>query len=322
MSGAVTGVRGRSELETTTVARRSRRGLAVAVIALGVIAAGATTIALVRDPDKAKAVEPPPPPVAQVAIDAGAPVAPVASVDAAIVAQVPLDAAVADAAAKPRTHDAGVAVAKLPVVPIPTAAGSGSATGLPTVTVEPPQDGRLPASKVDDPGHIVVVRSVIRDLGYDLIDLGALDRDPKGTQAAFQAEHDSAADHAKLVAGVKLGLAARRRGDCATAAPLFQAAATGLPFHDDPDAQWNGRAWFGLGLCALADKRIKDAHDAVGRAFAAGNQAEVRLVLAILFYDEGQRETAHAMFQIASQLRDARVSDAVVKWLTGTGLKL
>nr|HEX4312899.1 serine/threonine-protein kinase [Kofleriaceae bacterium] len=315
-----------SQLATRPVAKRSR-GLAIALVSLGVIAAGATTIAIVNsggDPPASRRTDPPVQPVAvQTPVDAAVapPPAPAPS-DAQVVAEIPQDAATA----KPKhAHDAGLAVATAPTTPPPApAVGSGSAigNGLPNVTQEPPQDGRLPASKVDDPGHIAVVRSVIRDLGYDTIDLGALDRDPKAAAAAFQTEYDAAADHAKLVAGVKLGLAARRRGDCGAAEPLLQAAAKGLPFHDDPDAAWSARAWFSLGLCALADKRVKDAHDAVGRAFGGGNQSEVRLVLAIIFYEEGQRETAHAMIQIASQLRDARVNDAVVRWLTGTGLKL
>jgi serine/threonine protein kinase len=205
------------------------------------------------------------------------------------------------------------------VEPKPPAPEPGVGSSQPTITPMPEQH-KLPAADVNDPGHITVVRSTIRDLGYDGIDLGALDRDPAAMQAALEAERDAATGTDQLIAKVKLGMVARRRGDCIGAQTLFDEAKAKLKWNDEPDAPWNARAWFGLGLCALATKQ--DAMPLLQHAWNHGNQDEYFVAAGIAFYENDKHQDALGMFLVAKHKTNARVQAAVARWLTGTGLAL
>jgi hypothetical protein len=278
------------------------RGLVVAVIGLTAVAAVATTVAIVREPPQTPTPQPTPTPtpaltptptptptpvVAELPRDAG--------IDAAVVAVAPRDAAVHASRAH---HDAAPAAAD----------AAALATSMPVITPAPVQDTRLAVADVADPGHLAVVRDTIRDLGYDLVDAGG---------------HDAAGSgHDDLVAGVRQGLADRRRGDCQAAQPLLLAATKGIPWNGDADSAWNARAWFSLGLCALAAGDVKAARADTSKAWVSGNQDEISLVLAVITYEENDLRVAHALFLSASHRSDPRMQAALQRWLAGTGLKL
>jgi hypothetical protein len=314
----------------TAVTRTRTRGLVVAVASLVVVAAAATTIVVVRDPPKppdamvsspASSAAPPPAPapapavVAPVAVtDAAVAITPPAPSDAAAVAVVavaPTDAAPPPAAHRAR-RDAGAAPAPS-VTGAPTPAAT---TGeLTPATV---QSTRLPAADVANPGHIAVVRDTIRDLDYDLVDLGKLDRD------TLAHDRDAGSGDDAAIAGVQLGMLARRGGDCATAESLWHAAAKQLIHRDSSSTAlaWAARAWFGIGLCALAAGQLDDALDAANRGWVNGERNEVELALALIHYDKGEREVAHAMLAIVDKRKDPRVQPGLARWLAGTGLRL
>jgi hypothetical protein len=296
---------------TEQTAPSRNRGLVAAVIGLTAVAAAATAVAVVRDPPASPAQPPSLPPA-----------------PAPIIAELPRDAgaaAVADAATSP---DAAVVAAVVPrdaapptrahrdAAPADAAVATAVATGMPPLTPPTVQDTKLPAADLADPGHRGVVRDTIRDLGYDLVDAAALD------PAALAAAHDHATGRDQLLAGVRLGLAERRRGDCSAAQTLLVAATTGIPWNGDPDSPWNARAWFSLGLCALAAGDLKTARADVNKAWVSGDQPEISLVLAVLTYEDNNLPVAHALFISASHHSDARVQAALQRWLAGTGLKL
>ena len=275
--------------------RRERRGVVVAIALVAVVAGGIATVAAVRSPDKPAPIDvviATPQPTPRVAI------VPDASV--AVPAPPPVDAAIAIAPKIPPPKVVQPKIAQPGIVLPPPA---------PTSTLT---QNKLPAADVTDPGHIAVVRATIRDLGYDGVDLAALDADPKAAQAAFEAESD--ADVGK----VELGMLARRRGDCATASTLFTDANAKLKF----TSPWSARAWMGLGLCSLATKQPADGLEQVKRSWNHGNQDEVFLAWGVASYDLGDKQTALAMFATAKHKQNARVQAGNARWLAGTGLAL
>ena len=242
-------------------------------------------------------------------IDAALAVAP-AAVDAQVaVARAPADAQVAAAHARP---DAGVHVR--------VAAGSAASVAAPNtpggaLVLDGPTTKHLPAAKPGDPGHLPVVRAAIRDLGYD----------------GFDVDHPPAdLDDSDPIDQVKLGMIARRKGDCAKATALWeQADAVLKPMNPPEQGTWNARAWLGRALCSLGDGHAEVALEQVNHAWVMGNRPEIQLVMAFAKYDVAvaansvdDKNLAYGLLLTAERLKDARVHAALARWLDGLGLGL
>jgi len=181
--------------------------------------------------------------------------------------------------------------------------------GRPMIT-RPGRPLPKPAAWTSDPGHLAVVRATIKDLGYDGFD---------PSMTADQVDQLSGTDQA--IAKVQLGMALRRRGQCGAAESLWEAATKLLGRSSVPvDTEWHARAQTGLALCALAAGR--NAQDLANKGFVHGNRDQVRFVLALAIYENGDIATAHAMFLLTTTLADPPVQRALQTWLAGTGLTL
>jgi eukaryotic-like serine/threonine-protein kinase len=238
--------------------------------------------------------------------------------DGALAINAPIDAAVATLHA----HDAGVRVA----VAAPRDAWPPADAGMAVVTAAPntpggplvadgPTTKHLPAAKPGDPGHAPVVRAAIKDLGYDGFDV---DRPP------------ATLDDTDPIDQIKLGMIARRHGNCSDAEKRWTAAiATLKPTEPEDQATWAARAWLGRGLCSLGEGHAQDAWDQVSRAWVHGDRPVIQLVMAFAKYDlavaandyDG-KNVAYGLLLTAEHLKDARVHAALGKWLDGLGLGL
>jgi predicted Ser/Thr protein kinase len=242
----------------------------------------------------------------------------ITSRDAALAITAPIDAA----AATVHTHDAGirVAVAEPRDASAPADAGMAVVTAAPNTPGGPlvadgPTTKHLPAAKPGDPGHGPVVRAAIKDLGYD----------------GFDVDHPPASlDENDPIDQVKLGMIARRHGDCSDAEKRWTAAIAALkPTEPEDQATWAARAWLGRGLCSLGEGHAQDAWDQVSRAWVHGDRPVIQLVMAFAKYDlavaandyDG-KNVAYGLLLTAEHLKDARVHAALGKWLDGLGLGL
>jgi len=181
--------------------------------------------------------------------------------------------------------------------------------GRPMIT-RPGRPLPKPAAWTSDPGHLAVVRATIKDLGYDGFD---------PSMTGDKVDQLSGIDQA--IAKVQLGMALRRRGKCAAAESLWEDATKLLGRSSVPvETEWHARAQTGLALCALAAGR--NAQDLANKGFVHGNRDQVRFVLALAIYENGDFKTAHAMFLLATTLADPSVQSALQTWLAGTGLTL
>jgi hypothetical protein len=282
-----------------------------ALAVLAVLGAVSGVVAFVSSRRTDPAVDKPALPVALAAHDAALPVAPAADAglavsDAALAITAPIDARVATVRV---ARDAAVHMAVAPDAPV---APPASPPGL---TVDAPTTKHLSQAKPGDPGHLPAVRAAIKDLGYD----------------GFDVDHAPAdLDEADPIDQVKLGMVARRHGNCTDAEKLWTAAiATLKPTEPEEQATWAARAWLGRGLCSLGEGRAQDAWDQVSRAWVHGDRPVIQLVMAFAKYDlavaandyDG-KNVAYGLLLTAEHLKDARVHAALAKWLDGLGLGL
>ena len=180
---------------------------------------------------------------------------------------------------------------------------------------------RTPAATVGDPAHLAAVRATLKNLGYDGVDLGALDRDPAGSQRALETELGAQSGDEAEITRIKLAIVKRRRGDCDGATQLWQA--TKLAWNSpDPGVTWFARAHLGIALCMLAAGQASAAYDAVTLGLQHGNRDEALMVMAIAMYDQGKRESAHGFLIGVSRSANPRVLAALKIWLDATGLIL
>jgi hypothetical protein len=178
-----------------------------------------------------------------------------------------------------------------------------------------PTTKHLPVAKPGDPGHGPVVRAAIKDLGYD----------------GFDVDHPPASlDENDPIDQVKLGMIARRHGNCSDAEKRWTAAIAALkPTEPEDQATWAARAWLGRGLCSLGEGHAQDAWDQVSRAWVHGDRPVIQLVMAFAKYDlavaandyDG-KNVAYGLLLTAEHLKDARVHAALARWLDGLGLGL
>jgi predicted Ser/Thr protein kinase len=196
------------------------------------------------------------------------------------------------------------------------------------VELAPPEDDKLknyealrkPAAKVGNPEHLPLVRKVIHNLGYQGIDLAALDRDPAAMKRALA---DQLAGQTGIDAGitkVKLGMVARRTGDCTLAENLWRD--DGLRGADaDPAPLWAARSSLGFAICEVETNNADDAYHVVMKAWSLAND-ELKFVMAIIAYEVDDRQASHARMIKLVDSTDARVRAAMKLWLDGTGLVL
>lgn len=164
-------------------------------------------------------------------------------------------------------------------------------------------------ASISDPGHLAVVRATIKELGYD-------GYDPAITADAI----DEQTGAGRAIALVKLGMVERRRGRCAAASARWNEALGTLRYNGaDGEATWHARALTGLALCDLA-VGTRGAEKYAMQAFVHGNAEQIRLIIAIALYENGDTGTAQAMFTSASLVQDRTVQAAIRTWLTLTGL--
>jgi predicted Ser/Thr protein kinase len=184
----------------------------------------------------------------------------------------------------------------------PPAPGAGSAAA---------RAPRKPEAWPSHPDHLAIVRATIADLGYDGFD-------PDVTAS----EVEQLAGMEQVIGKVKLAMVERRAGRCATAVPLWTEARQAIPFTRSDASKWRARAAIGLGLCALAAGRPEEATQLAQSGWLDGNQDEIRLIMAVAFYEKGETQAAQAMFFHASQHGTPPVRAAVQTWLDRTGLVL
>jgi hypothetical protein len=110
----------------------------------------------------------------------------------------------------------------------------------------------------------------------------------------------------------------RKRGKCAAAETLWSAAIKDLKWDEAGQAEWHARANMGLALCKLGAGA--PAIDFVNRAWVHGNQDQLRLAMAVAIYEQGESQTAHALFLVAGRLSDPAVQSGLKAWYAGTGL--
>jgi serine/threonine-protein kinase len=294
-------------LERAQPRRRARWPVALAV--LGLLGMVTGVVAAVSSKRRDPAVDPPRPPVVTRAV---AP-APIASA--------PVDAAIADAPlAVVAPIDAHVVIAHVHrdaapavvVVDASSVAAVSAPPGAPGLVIDAPTNKRLPQAKPGDPGHLPVVRTAIADLGYD----------------GFDPDHPGSLDEHAPIDQVKLGLVARRHGNCREADKRWTDAIAQLK-HDGDDAVWAARAWLGRALCSLGEGKADDAWNQVPYAWGHGNRPVVQLVMAFAKYDiavaandaAGKNET-YALLLTAERLPDKAVHAALARWLDGLGIGL
>jgi predicted Ser/Thr protein kinase len=255
---------------------------------------------------------------------------PVAPADAALAPAPVLDGAPPPIALLPA--DAGTAPAKLVVPPRPTRVTHDQATtgGGSDIGFAPPENDvtkdyqalRTAAAKVGDPSHLPLVRKTLAGLGYEGIDLRALDADPAAMQKSLEAEVAAATDDAtKGIALVKLAMLKRRHGDCAAAEDLIHASKV-TSRDGDAGKLWHARSSFVFALCEVGQGQSEDAYSVIMAATLAGPQDEVGFVMAIIEYELANRQDAHTRMIAASHSTNPRVRAALKIWLDGTGLVL
>jgi predicted Ser/Thr protein kinase len=236
-------------------------------------------------PDNRVVVEAPPPP----------------PVDAATIGNAGVDAGVV--ASVRRARDAGVQAAV-------------DATGPPQLTIQIPTSKKLPEAQPGHPGHLPIIRNVIKPLGYDAFD-GSLTAD------ALEKTIETSTGTDKAIAQARLGQLKRRNGDCAVANALWDEAIKALKFNGtDDEKQWNARAWIGRGLCALAAGKADDAFDYVTRAWVNGNRDEVAFLMAMIKFEQGEKDVAYGMMLTSERSKDPKVQAALKAWLDGLGFTL
>jgi serine/threonine-protein kinase len=287
-----------------------------ALAVLAVLGAVSGVVAYVSSRRKDPAVDKPSLPVALKQPDAAVASVPsdaaILDVGQAILAVAPPDAHLATVRA---AHDAGVRVAMVVADAAAPPVAVGSAAPPQSLPIDTPTNKHLPAAKPGDPAHAPAVRAAIRDLGYD----------------GFDVDHPPAnLDENDPIDQVKLGMIARRKGDCEKATALWTQADSVLkPMNPPEQGAWNARAWLGRAWCSLGEGRAQDAWDEVQHAWVMGNRPEVQLLMAFAKYDlavaandyDG-KNVAYALLLTAERLKDGRVHAALAKWLDGLGLGL
>jgi serine/threonine-protein kinase len=214
-------------------------------------------------------------------------------------------------------HDAPVRVAEAPGdAALPTLR-----PGAPIVA-DGPTTKHWPVAQPSDPGHLAVVRAAIRDLGYDGFELG------KVADLAREAKAEAASDD-RVTAGialVKLGLVARRTGDCTAAASQFDAADKQLKPQDPDDVQtWRARAALSRALCEIGAGKSDLAHSTINYAWVHGSgntRDEIALAMGFIAYELGDKNLAYAQLLTAERKPSPRVQAALKAWLDGLGLGL
>ncbi|NVB82293.1 MAG: serine/threonine protein kinase [Kofleriaceae bacterium] len=248
----------------------------------------------------------------------------IASVDAqaagdasVAVAQVPIDAGVTLTTRTRRDAgharvaaldpiDAGVAIA-------PVDAGTAS---QPQLTVIAPTTKHWPQAKVGDPSHLPVVRTAIKDLGYQ-------GYESTWVIAELEDEIATGSRPDKAMAQVKMGMIKRRKGDCAAAETLWKDAISALkPTGETVEPEWAARAWLGLSLCSLGAGDAKESLDQMSRAWVHGNQDEVSLLMGFAKYELGEKDLAYGLLLTAERKKSLKVQTALKAWLEGQGLGL
>jgi hypothetical protein len=184
---------------------------------------------------------------------------------------------------------------------------------------------KKPAAKVGDPAHLPLVGKTLRNLGYEGLDVAALDRDPAAFQKALEDELATQGDGiAAGITRVKLGMVARRRNDCKAAFDLLRNKH--LRDGGDEAELWDARSSFNFAICDILTNRAYDAYSVIMRAAVHGSaREEVRFVMAIIQYEldtDTSREDAHRRMIEASKFTNPRVRAALKTWLDGTGLVL
>lgn len=234
---------------------------------------------------------------------------------AAAAAAAPSDRRSTGATAPARGPGPGVREVSI-VEGVPVVEPTSTPRALPPAVASPPP--KLVA-RLTDPARLTAARRAIRDLGYRGFDLAALDGDRAGTEArlaAARAERVAAGDpeDAGLPrSAVELGMAARRRGDCATAIERFERAAIEFKAYDVArhhllaPALWRGRAGFGIALCRLARGDLAGARAAMAVAdlswlspVEAGELAELQLANAIIYFEQGSASAGRVAWMLAS----------------------
>jgi eukaryotic-like serine/threonine-protein kinase len=218
----------------------------------------------------------------------------------------PVDAGIVDAGAVVtvrRARDAGVQIA----------AASDAARQL---TIQIPTSKKLPEAQPGHPGHLPIIRTAIKNLGYD-------DFDSSLTADALEKTIESSTGVDKAIAQARLGQLKRRSGDCAVANALWDDAIKVLKFNgSDDEKRWNARAWIGRGLCALAAGKPDDAFDYVTRAYVNGNRDEVSFLMGVIKFEQGEKDLAYGMMLTSERSKDPKVQAALKAWLDGLGFTL
>jgi predicted Ser/Thr protein kinase len=239
-----------------------------------------------RDDQIVVEAPPPPPADAPVPIDAGS------------VATVRRDAG--------RARDAATQVAAV----------TPDAGGPPQLTIQIPTSKKLPEAQPGHPGHLPIIRTAIKNLGYDGFDAAL-------TSDALEKSIEASTGTDKAIARARLGQLKRHNGDCAVAGVLWDGAIKALPFNGtDDEKKWNARAWMGRALCALAAGKPDDAFDYVTRAYVNGNRDEVSLVMGMIKFEQGEKDVAYGMMLTSERSKDAKVQAALKAWLDGLGFTL
>jgi hypothetical protein len=237
--------------------------------------------------------------------------------DAPLVAMTPTDARIALDAPAPLPLDAHVpddAPRRVRAIHAPA-----DAVVLNIVT---PHSKHLPVAQVDDPGHLPVLRRAIRDLGYDGVDLAALDRAPNDVQSELETALKTATGIDRGIASTQLAMVLRRRGDCARALELFRDPENLLgPTKPDPAPLWSSRGSLGFALCKLGEGD-HDAYDVALKAWLHGDRDEVSLVVGMAAYERGDKNTAYVEMLNANRSKNPKVQAALKAWLDGFGLSL
>ena len=209
-----------------------------------------------------------------------APVAParvvsMPAVDAAVIEATPIE--VVDA--PPATAPAGaVATGPAPAPALrskPRPARDAAPAPPPVKVATRSMDAAPPTTAT--PTQRSALRAAVKHLGY--VGLSAADLgDPAAAEKRLRGELDAltasgAGDDDPRVGQVlaQLGAIRRKRGDCGGAVVLLARAAEGIDSNprqtDSTTSAWWARAYLGVGLCALAEGRLRDAGRLVAKAY-------------------------------------------------------
>ncbi|MEZ4403057.1 MAG: serine/threonine-protein kinase [Kofleriaceae bacterium] len=344
--------------------RRGRVATALAgtaAVAVGIAAAVALTTDWLRPArsQPATVAAAPDQPLAAPAVDGGSPDAAPATDGGSPDAAAPLDdgrSTVASPArpaapAAPRLTTAPPAPAPPPRTPTAPADATDRETSevegvaLPRPSPAPAPAPPVLATRITDRAHLAAARVAIRDLGYIGLPVDDLDADPAGTTRALRARRDALVaardpgDPELPIATTRLGLAARRRGDCAEAAALLRQAATEFAAYDVAKHQllapalWRSRAGFGLGLCQLGRGDLTGARAAIRQAdlswIRPAQEAEVaqhQFALAIVYFEQGGAAYGHTRWMVDTAAGAARGSgqaalvDTMLAWARAVGV--